>query len=168
MDNILSTLSEEQRVAATTTEGNIRLAAGAGSGKTHTLTTRVAYICHSKDIAPSRILSLTFTNKAAEEMRERVAKKLGVDEQCLNMMTFHKLALLICKKFLAKIGYPTTIEDGEDVADIVIGPTPVASMANELFLQYKDSISQMEPETGILLNRLLLDIQSLSLKDMTM
>ena len=145
MDNILSTLSEEQRVAATTTEGNIRLAAGAGSGKTHTLTTRVAYICHSKDIAPSRILSLTFTNKAAEEMRERVAKKLGVDEQCLNMMTFHKLALLICKKFLSKIGYPTTTEDGEEVADIVIGPTPVASMANEMFLQYKDSISQMEP-----------------------
>jgi len=94
----LETLNEEQHKACTSVDGAFRLIAGAGSGKTLTLTKRVAYIVKSKHIDPSRVLSVTFTNKAAAEMRERCAKELSCDESSLNMMTFHSLALAICKE----------------------------------------------------------------------
>jgi ATP-dependent exoDNAse (exonuclease V) beta subunit len=67
----LEGLNDEQMQAATSIDGAVRLIAGAGSGKTFTLTRRVANICETKGIHPSRVLSLTFTNKAAEEMRNR-------------------------------------------------------------------------------------------------
>ena len=97
-EEILDGLNEEQLQAATSIDGAVRLIAGAGSGKTFTLTRRVAYIAATKGIEPSRILSLTFTNKAAGEMRERVAKVLGVSEDVLNMKTFHSLAVEIVRR----------------------------------------------------------------------
>ena len=145
-DNILSGLSEEQKRAATTTEGNIRLVAGAGSGKTHTFTKRFAYICKVLGVDPLRILAVTFTNKAATEMRERVAQAIDINPELLNIFTFHRLALNICKKHLSEIGYPTVVENGEEHADIVIGSTPVSAMAKELFDSYADEINQLEPE----------------------
>lgn len=138
INEILNGCSDEQIKAITTTEGNIRLIAGAGSGKTSALTKRVAYISAKNNISPERILSLTFTNKAAEEMRERVAKLLNVEQESLQMMTFHRLALNICRKFLAKLGYPTKVEDGEEIADFNIGTTPISAIANDFFKEYPE------------------------------
>lgn len=99
MQEYLSELNNEQLRAATSIKGAYRLVAGAGSGKTNTLTKRVAYICESQNIPVSRILSLTFTNKAAAEMKERVAKLLGLSNtDNLSMCTFHKLCLDILKE----------------------------------------------------------------------
>ena len=146
INDILCSVSEEQRVAITTTEGNIRLVAGAGSGKTNALTKRMAYICKSKNISPERILSVTYTNKAAKEMKERVAKLLDEipSEDELQIMTFHRLALNICKKFLGKIGYPTIEQNGEEIADIVIGATPISAIAKEFFESYDLSMLNEE------------------------
>ena len=69
----LSTLNDAQRESVTTTEGNIRIVAGAGSGKTRALVYRYAYIVNELGVPPSNILCLTFTNKAAQEMRHRIA-----------------------------------------------------------------------------------------------
>lgn len=93
----LEGLNDEQMQAATSIDGAVRLIAGAGSGKTFTLTRRVANICETKGIHPSRVLSLTFTNKAAEEMRSRTASLMGLPEKDFNMSTFHSLALEIVK-----------------------------------------------------------------------
>ena len=99
----LDGLNEEQTKAATSIDGAVRLIAGAGSGKTFTLTRRVAYICDCKKIHPSRVLSLTFTNKAAEEMRNRTATLMGLPESDFNMSTFHSLALDIVKEHCKEI-----------------------------------------------------------------
>ena len=145
INNILNGLSEEQKKAVTTINGYIRLIAGAGSGKTSALTKRVAYICESQDIEPSRVLSVTFTNKAAKEMKERVSKLLECSEDVLNMMTFHRLALDICKKHLSKLGYPTIVdENGEECADINIGSTPISSVAADFFKDHENEFSSLD------------------------
>lgn len=143
IEKILEGLNNEQREAATTINGNIRLIAGAGSGKTNTLTKRVAYICLKNNIAPERVLSLTFTNKAAKEMKERAAKLMGVDEDSLQMMTFHRLALDIDKKHLKELGYPTKVENGEELADILIGSTPIAAIAKDFFDIHKEELETL-------------------------
>ena len=74
---LLETLNPNQLKAVTTTEGNILILAGAGSGKTRVLVQRISYLINQKNICPTSILGLTFTNKAAEEMRQRVAKIIG-------------------------------------------------------------------------------------------
>lgn len=105
IESILAGLNDEQRQAVTSTEGAIRLIAGAGSGKTHTLTKRVAYICEKMGVAPERVLSVTFTNKAAAEMRSRVAAELKVNEDVLSICTFHSLAFEIVKDSKYKFGW---------------------------------------------------------------
>lgn len=95
---ILGSLNEQQQQACTTTEGNIRLIAGAGSGKTNVISKRVAYICKEKGITPDRILCMTFTNKAAKEMKERIASLLDVEQDNLSVSTFHRLALNIVEE----------------------------------------------------------------------
>ena len=102
---ILSSLNTEQKRAVSTVDGCVRLIAGAGSGKTSTLTKRIAYICEDKGVDPSRILCLTFTNKAAAEMKERAASLMGVEEDSLNMMTFHRLALNIIEEDASIMGW---------------------------------------------------------------
>lgn len=145
---ILSSLSEEQKRAVTTTEGNIRLVAGAGSGKTNTLTKRVAYLCMAKGIEPNRVLSLTFTNKAADEMKQRVASYMDVPTESLEMMTFHRLALDIVKKDLGRLGFATKPDEstGEPIADISIGSTPVPVLAKELFAKNAALLQDLSEE----------------------
>ena len=85
----LSSLNERQKEAVVTTEGEIMVMAGAGAGKTKVLTTRFAYISEELGISPYEILSVTFTNKAANEMKERISKMIDVDQDKLWVSTFH-------------------------------------------------------------------------------
>ena len=133
-EEILKGLNEEQLQAATSIKGAVRLIAGAGSGKTFTLTRRVAYITEKEGISPSRILSLTFTNKAAAEMRERVAKLLGVEENSLNMKTFHSLSVDIIKRDCSTVfGWKS----------FSIGATPPSVLVPAFFSKHPDLISSL-------------------------
>ena len=98
MSSILEGLNEEQLKAVQSVDGAYRLIAGAGSGKTHTLTKRVAYICESKGIDPKRVLCLTFTNKAAKEMFDRLAKLMGITSDSFYMSTYHYFAYDVLKR----------------------------------------------------------------------
>lgn len=97
-DKILNVLNKEQIQAVTSVDGAYRLIAGAGSGKTFTLTRRVAYICNNKGISPDRILCLTFTNKAAAEMSERLSKLMNISVDDIYMSTYHHFAYDILKR----------------------------------------------------------------------
>ncbi len=103
---IIKGLNEKQREAVLTTEGPVLVIAGAGSGKTRLLTHRIAYLIHGKKISPRNILAVTFTNKAAEEMKERVKKLLGRDFGIQPMVgTFHHLCVRILRREIDKIGF---------------------------------------------------------------
>ncbi len=110
--NFLETLNPIQQQAAKTTEGPVLILAGAGSGKTRVLTYRVAYLMSEKDIAGENILLVTFTNKAAGEMRERVIKLIGNSSQPI-MGTFHS----ICARLLRKEGFHLSLSPGFTIYD---------------------------------------------------
>ncbi len=101
MDSLLSGLNAEQKKAVTTTDGPVLIVAGAGAGKTKTLTTRIAYLIASGKTEPERILAITFTNKAAKEMRERayhlIGKDLAFRDRGPLITTFHALGVHILK-----------------------------------------------------------------------
>jgi superfamily I DNA/RNA helicase len=120
MQEFLKGLNEDQLKAVTTTEGNIRLIAGAGSGKTNVLTKRLAYIVDTKAIPTSRILNITFTNNAAKEMGQRAAKLLNVPMSFLEVKTFHQLALDICKRDIDKLGYSKEFKIGKTSVSILV------------------------------------------------
>ncbi len=100
----LDKLNSKQREAATHTEGPLLILAGAGSGKTSTMTHRMAYLIKEKGVYPSNILAVTFTNKAAREMRERVESLIGA-ESFMWILTFHSACLRILRANAEKIGY---------------------------------------------------------------
>ena len=109
MLKILEDLNEEQRAAVLATDGPVLMLAGAGSGKTKTLTHRLAYLVQEKKVDPANILAVTFTNKAAGEMRRRVARLLKFDEDNTQYMsflgTFHSVANKILRREASHIGY---------------------------------------------------------------
>ena len=111
----LSELNREQYEAATTTEGCIRVVAGAGSGKTKTLTARYMYLVEQLGISTANILCVTFTNKAAAEMKKRIRKVLP-DQDLGRITTFHGFCVGLLKEDCHVIGYPTTfiVLDEED------------------------------------------------------
>ena len=112
----LSHLNEVQQYAVTTTEGPCMVIAGAGSGKTSVLTHRIAYLLKEKEIDPFNILALTFTNKAANEMRHRVEKLAGAAAKSLWLGTFHSIFVRILRREGSRLGYPNnfTIYDTDD------------------------------------------------------
>lgn len=118
-DAIVADLNPEQRAAVQTTEGPLLVLAGAGSGKTRVLTHRIAWLIASCGIAPEAILAVTFTNKAAAEMRERVAKLLGPDAAGLWVSTFHSTCVRILRREIERLGRPRSFviyDDGESQA----------------------------------------------------
>ncbi len=118
---MINNLNEMQRQAVETTDGPLLVLAGAGSGKTKVLTTKVAYLVEKKQINPYNILAITFTNKAAKEMKQRIHKMLGQIAYDIQISTFHSLGLLIIKENYIKLGYnkQITILDTEDVLTII-------------------------------------------------
>ncbi len=104
MSDYLAGLNEAQRDAVEATDGPVLVLAGAGTGKTRVLTTRFAHILLSGKAFPNQILSVTFTNKAAREMRDRVAKILGQPAEGLWLGTFHALSARMLRRFAERVG----------------------------------------------------------------
>ena len=108
MQKILEGLNDKQYEAVINTEGPCLVIAGAGSGKTKVLTHKIAYLIQEKNIAPWNILAITFTNKAANEMKERVANLVGEHAKDLWMGTFHSICVRILRSHIDRIGFDTS------------------------------------------------------------
>ena len=114
--SIYDTLNHEQQTAVFHTEGPVLILAGAGSGKTRVLTHRIAYLIEEKGVNPWNIMAITFTNKAAGEMRERVDKIVGFGSESIWVSTFHSSCVRMLRRFIDRLGYDTnfTIYDTDD------------------------------------------------------
>lgn len=119
--SIYDTLNKEQKEAVLHTEGPLLLLAGAGSGKTRVLTHRVAYLIDELGVNPWNILAITFTNKAAQEMRERVDQIAGFGADQVWVATFHATCMRILRRHIDRLGYDTnfTIYDTDDQKTVI-------------------------------------------------
>ena len=117
----LESLNEPQREAVINTEGPTLIIAGAGSGKTRVLTYRIAHLVRAKNVDPFNILALTFTNKAAKEMRHRIESIIGNEARNVWMGTFHSVFAKILRIESERIGYPSnyTIYDNDDSKTLI-------------------------------------------------
>ncbi len=121
MQEILNGLNDKQYEAVVNTEGPCLVIAGAGSGKTKVLTHKIAYLIQEKNVAPWNILAITFTNKAANEMKERVANLIGDQARDLWMGTFHSICVKILRSHIDRIGFETSfvIFDSSDQKSLI-------------------------------------------------
>lgn len=122
MDNLLDKLNESQREAVVYNDGPQLIIAGAGSGKTRVLTYKIAYLLQCEGVSPWNVLALTFTNKAANEMKERIGSLIGAEQAIyLNMGTFHSLFSRILRREASLIGYRPnfTIYDESDSRSLI-------------------------------------------------
>lgn len=117
----LELLNKEQKEAVLSTNGPLLILAGAGSGKTRVLTYRISYLIEECGVNPWNILAITFTNKAAEEMRERVDKLIGFGSESIWVSTFHSMCVRILRRYIDRIGFDNkfTIYDTEDQKTIM-------------------------------------------------
>lgn len=119
--SIYDTLNKEQQQAVFQTEGPVLILAGAGSGKTRVITHRIAYLLQECDVNPWNILAITFTNKAAEEMRDRVDKLIGFGSESVWISTFHSMCVRILRRHITLLGYDSrfTIYDADDSRTLI-------------------------------------------------
>lgn len=121
VEKMLNGMNPEQREAVQHTEGPLLIMAGAGSGKTRVLTHRIAYLIREKGVPPYSILAITFTNKAAREMKERVAELVGPVAEDIWMSTFHSMCVRILRRDIDRIGFNRnfSILDGSDQLSVI-------------------------------------------------
>ena len=119
-ETILAGLNPQQKKAVQCTEGPLLVVAGAGSGKTSVLTRRIAYLIEEKGVAPWNVLAITFTNKAASEMKERVQKLLGPAADSVWMSTFHALCVRILRRDAEKIGYSNNFSIADSAEQLTL------------------------------------------------
>ncbi|MBM7601121.1 DNA helicase-2/ATP-dependent DNA helicase PcrA [Virgibacillus halotolerans] len=121
IDDFIKGLNKEQQEAVKHTEGPLLIMAGAGSGKTRVLTHRIAYLLREKDVAARNILAITFTNKAAREMKERVRKLVGDESTYMWVSTFHSMCVRILRRDIDRIGYNSSfsiLDSGDQLSAI--------------------------------------------------
>ncbi len=120
-NDLINGLNKEQAEAVKHTEGPLLIMAGAGSGKTRVLTNRIAYLLGEKEVSPRSILAITFTNKAAREMRERVHKLVGDEGSQIWVSTFHSMCVRILRRDIDRIGYNSnfSILDTSDQLSVI-------------------------------------------------
>ena len=172
--SILDELNEEQRKAAEKIDGPVLILAGAGSGKTRTVTYRIAHMIKEKGISPLNIMALTFTNKAAKEMKERAEALIGPDANDLVVSTFHSFSVRLLKTYSDRIGYGRNfnIYDVDDQKSIItkikkelnikndeVSPAKIANRISKLKEQ-GIGIEELEEQvdTRIYSNRIFRDI----------
>ena len=121
MNQVIDILNEKQKEAALTIDGPLLILAGAGSGKTRVLTNRAAYLISDCNVQPWNILAITFTNKAAGEMRERIDRIVGEYAESIWVATFHATCARILRRYIDKLGYDTnfTIYDTDDTLTVM-------------------------------------------------
>lgn len=131
----LETLNPAQREAVEKTEGPVLILAGAGSGKTRVLTTRIAHLIEDKGVQAANILAITFTNKAANEMRERVEETLGSDTKDMWISTFHSCCVRILRKDINRIGYNRSfvIYDSADQVTLIKDCLKELNLSDKVF-----------------------------------
>lgn len=119
--HLLDGLNEKQKEAVKKTDGPLLIMAGAGSGKTRVLTHRMAYLLDEKEVSPRNILAITFTNKAAREMKNRVSRLVGSEADYMWVSTFHSMCVRILRRNAQEIGYSSnfTILDSGDQLTVV-------------------------------------------------
>ncbi|MFA1819416.1 DNA helicase PcrA [Virgibacillus oceani] len=121
VNDLLKGLNKQQQEAVKHTEGPLLIMAGAGSGKTRVLTHRIAYLLGEKDVSARNVLAITFTNKAAREMKNRVRKLIGPESEYMWVSTFHSMCVRILRRDIDRIGYSKnfTILDSSDQLSVV-------------------------------------------------
>ncbi|WP_164219101.1 DNA helicase PcrA [Virgibacillus sp. YIM 98842] len=121
VNDLLKGLNKEQQKAVKHTEGPLLIMAGAGSGKTRVLTHRIAYLLSEKDVSARNVLAITFTNKAAREMKDRVRKLIGPESEYMWVSTFHSMCVRILRRDIDRIGYNRnfTILDSSDQLSVI-------------------------------------------------
>ena len=135
MQNVLEGLNDKQYEAVINIEGPCLVIAGAGSGKTKVLTHKIAYLIGEKGVKPWNILAITFTNKAANEMKERIANIVGDDAKDIWMGTFHSICVKILRRFIDRIGFDSSfiIFDTSDQKTLVKGCMKDLAIDDKLF-----------------------------------
>ena len=149
MHEVLKGLNPSQREAVQSTDGPVLIIAGAGSGKTRMLTHRVAYLIKEKKIKPQNILAVTFTNKAAGEMKERIGKLLATSDNLVNgqwsmvngpyVGTFHSICAKILRREIDKIGYKRSFN--------IIDEQDHLALAKKIFKKMELSPNQFNPSS---------------------
>lgn len=136
-DKLLKTLNTQQRLAVETIEGPVMLLAGPGSGKTYTLTTRIANILLETDTHPSNILALTFTDNAASNMRIKLSRIIGNDAYKVRIMTFHSFCNDVIQKYPENFGFSLASRQITDLEKIRL----IEDMIDDLDLEYLTTFS---------------------------
>ena len=141
MNALVKNMNSEQSEAVRTTEGPLLIMAGAGSGKTRVLTHRIAYLLDEKDVSPYNILAITFTNKAAKEMKARVEHLVGEEAQVIWISTFHSMCVRILRRDADRIGIERNFT--------IIDPTDQKSVIKDVLKSENIDSKRFEPRMFI-------------------